>query len=50
MLLDRLHAIPDPAPAVLRPASVLGQGFTEDLLTAATSAEPTVRAMTWANG
>ena len=36
LLLDRLHAVPDPALAVLRPASVLGQGFTEDLLAAAT--------------
>jgi DNA-binding CsgD family transcriptional regulator/tetratricopeptide (TPR) repeat protein len=36
LLLDRLHALPDSALAVLRPASVLGQGFTEDLLAAAT--------------
>jgi DNA-binding NarL/FixJ family response regulator len=36
LLLDRLHAVPDSALAVLRPASVLGQGFTEDLLVAAT--------------
>ena len=36
LLLDRLHALPDAALAVLRPASVLGQGFTEDLLAAAT--------------
>ena len=36
LLLNRLHALPDPALAVLRPASVLGQGFTEDLLAAAT--------------
>jgi DNA-binding CsgD family transcriptional regulator len=36
LLLDRLHALADPALAVLRPASVLGQGFTEDLLAATT--------------
>jgi DNA-binding CsgD family transcriptional regulator/tetratricopeptide (TPR) repeat protein len=36
LLLARLHALADPALAVLRPASVLGQGFTEDLLAAAT--------------
>ncbi|HEV2254854.1 MAG TPA: AAA family ATPase, partial [Streptosporangiaceae bacterium] len=36
LLLARLHDLPDPALAVLRPASVLGQGFTEDLLAAAT--------------
>ena len=36
LLLDRVHALPDPALAVVRPASVLGQGFTEDLLAAAT--------------
>jgi DNA-binding NarL/FixJ family response regulator len=36
LLLARLHDLPDPALAVLRPASVLGQGFTEDLLGAAT--------------
>ena len=36
LLLARLHALPDSALAVLRPASVLGQGFTEDLLAAAT--------------
>src|SRR3974390_2235210 len=35
LLLARLHDLPDPALAVLRPASVLGQGFTEDLLSAA---------------
>ena len=36
LLLARLHDLPDPVLAVLRPASVLGQGFTEDLLSAAT--------------
>src|SRR6516162_2974911 len=36
VLLARLHDLPDPVLAVLRPASVLGQGFTEDLLAAAT--------------
>src|ERR1700722_18813332 len=36
LLLGRLHALPDAALAVLRPASVLGQGFTEDLLAAVT--------------
>ena len=36
LLLARLHDLPDSALAVLRPASVLGQGFTEDLLGAAT--------------
>jgi DNA-binding CsgD family transcriptional regulator/tetratricopeptide (TPR) repeat protein len=36
LLLARLHDLPDSALAVLRPASVLGQGFTEDLLAAAT--------------
>jgi DNA-binding CsgD family transcriptional regulator len=36
LLLDRLHALPDSALAVLRPASVLGPGFTEELLAAAT--------------
>jgi DNA-binding CsgD family transcriptional regulator/tetratricopeptide (TPR) repeat protein len=36
LLLDRLHALPDSALAVLRPASVLGQGFTEDLLAVVT--------------
>src|ERR1700722_7385419 len=36
LLLDRLHALADSALGVLRPASVLGQGFTEDLLAAAT--------------
>jgi DNA-binding CsgD family transcriptional regulator len=35
LLLARLHDLPDPTLAVLRPASVLGQGFTEDLLAAA---------------
>jgi DNA-binding CsgD family transcriptional regulator/tetratricopeptide (TPR) repeat protein len=40
LLLDRLHALPDSALAVLRPASVLGQGFTEDLLTAVTGLPP----------
>jgi DNA-binding NarL/FixJ family response regulator len=32
LLLARLHDLPDPVLAVLRPASVLGHGFTEDLL------------------
>ena len=36
LLLARLRDLPDPVLAVLRPASVLGQGFTEDLLGAAT--------------
>ena len=36
LLLARLHDLPDSALAVLRPASVLGQGFTEDLLGVAT--------------
>jgi len=36
VLLARLRDLPDPVLAVLRPASVLGQGFTEDLLNAAT--------------
>jgi len=36
LLLARLHGLPDSALAVLRPASVLGQGFTEHLLGAAT--------------
>ena len=36
LLLARLHDLPDSTLAVLRPASVLGQGFTEDLLAAAT--------------
>jgi predicted ATPase len=36
LLLARLHDLPDSTLAVLRPASVLGQGFTEDLLGAAT--------------
>jgi len=36
VLLARLRDLPDPVLAVLRPASVLGQGFTEDLLAAAT--------------
>jgi hypothetical protein len=36
LLLARLHDLPDSALAVLRPASVLGQGFTEDLLGATT--------------
>ena len=35
LLLARLHGLPDSTLAVLRPASVLGQGFTEDLLGAA---------------
>jgi DNA-binding CsgD family transcriptional regulator/tetratricopeptide (TPR) repeat protein len=36
LLLARLHDLPDSALAVLRPASVLGHGFTEDLLGVAT--------------
>ena len=36
LLLARLHGLPDSTLAVLRPASVLGQGFAEDLLGAAT--------------
>jgi len=36
VLLARLRDLPDPVLAVLRPASVLGQGFTEELLNAAT--------------
>jgi DNA-binding CsgD family transcriptional regulator/tetratricopeptide (TPR) repeat protein len=36
LLLARLHDLPDSTLAVLRPASVLGHGFTEDLLGAAT--------------
>lgn len=36
VLLTRLRDPPDPVLPVLRPASVLGQGFTEDLLAAAT--------------
>jgi DNA-binding CsgD family transcriptional regulator len=36
VLLARLRDLPDPVLAVLRPASVLGQAFTEDLLAAAT--------------
>jgi len=36
LLLARLHDLPDSTLTVLRPASVLGQGFTEDLLRAAT--------------
>ena len=40
LLLARQHDLPDPALAVLRPASVLGQGFTEDLLGAATGLPP----------
>jgi len=36
VLLARLRDLADPALAVLRPASVLGQGFTEHLLAAAT--------------
>ena len=36
LLLARLHHLPDSTLAVLRPASVLGQGFAEDLLGKAT--------------
>jgi len=40
LLLARLHGLPDSALAVLRPASVLGHGFTENLLGAAAGLPP----------
>jgi DNA-binding CsgD family transcriptional regulator len=40
LLLARLHGLPDSTLAVLRPASVLGQGFTENLLGAAAGLPP----------
>jgi DNA-binding CsgD family transcriptional regulator/tetratricopeptide (TPR) repeat protein len=40
LLLARLHDLPDSTLAVLRPASVLGQGFSEDLLGAAAALPP----------
>lgn len=42
LLLARLHDLPDSTLAVLRPASVLGQGFSEDLLGATAGLPPPV--------